>query len=140
GVNPDAGAQPEPVTERSRNVIVWVDARACVVGTYGRLNDTAEIAKILDTLKNVGVTGIVLDLKGSSGFTMYPSNYSRQVTSQDGKTITPGIDYADFFVKRAKERNLKVYASIITFVEGDGPRSIGNVFDDPVFQNEYQSV
>ncbi len=139
-VNPDPDPDPEPDTEGNRNVIVRVDARANVFGTYGRLNDTAEISKILDTLKNVGVTGIVLDLKGSSGFTMYPSNYSRQVTSKDGQTITPGIDYADFFVKRAKERNLKVYASIITFVGGDGPRSIGNVFDDPVFQNEYQSV
>lgn len=135
--DPDPDPQPQP---GKRNVIVWVDARANVFGTYGRLNDTAEISKILDTLKNVGVTGIVLDLKGSSGYTMYPSSYATQVTSQDGKTITPGIDYAQFFISSARQRNLKVYASIITFVEGDGARGIGNVFEDPVFKNEYQSV
>jgi uncharacterized lipoprotein YddW (UPF0748 family) len=127
-------------TVRNREVITWVDARSNVFGTYGRLNDTGEIKKILDTLKSVGVNSLVLDVKGSSGFTMYPSSYTKQVTSMDGKSLPVGVDYVDFFVKAAKARNFKVYASIVTFVEGDQSRGIGNVYEDPVFRDQYQSI
>ncbi len=127
-------------TVRKREVITWVDARSNVFGTYGRLNDTGEIKKILDTLKSVGVNSLVLDVKGSSGFTMYPSSYTKQVTSMDGKSLPVGVDYVDFFVKEAKARNFKVYASIVTFVEGDQSRGIGKVYEDPVFRDQYQSI
>ena len=127
-------------TVRNREVITWVDARSNVFGTYGRLNDTGEIKKILDTLKSVGVNSLVLDVKGSSGFTMYPSSYTKQVTSMDGKSLPVGVDYVDFFVKEAKARNFKVYASIVTFVEGDQSRGIGKVYEDPVFRDQYQSI
>ncbi|KQC01920.1 alpha amylase family protein [Pedobacter sp. Hv1] len=126
--------------ERRREAIVWVDARSNVFGTYGRLSDTAMIKTTLDTLKEVGVTGLVLDLKGSSGYTMYPSNYSPQVTSQDGKSIPAGVDYAGYFIKEAKKRNFKVYASIVTFVEGETSKARGKVFEDAQWKNEYQSI
>lgn len=132
--------KPPVVEERRREAIVWVDARSNVFGTYGRLSDTAMIKTTLDTLKDVGVTGLVLDLKGSSGYTMYPSNYSPQVTSQDGKSIPNGVDYAGYFIKEAKKRNFKVYASIVTFVEGDRSKSKGKVFEDPLWRDEYQSI
>lgn len=143
-----AGPDPEPpgpvkppvTEERRREAIVWVDARSNVFGTYGRLSDTSMIKTTLDTLKEVGVTGLVLDLKGSSGYTMYPSNYSPQIKSQDGKTIPADVDYAGYFIKEAKKRNFKVYASIVTFVEGDRSKSKGKVFEDPLWRDEYQSI
>ncbi|MGF1925102.1 MAG: family 10 glycosylhydrolase, partial [Bacteroidia bacterium] len=141
----DSTSNPDPIKppvteERRREAIVWVDARSNVFGTYGRLNDTAMIKTTLDTLKEVGVTGLVLDLKGSSGYTMYQSNYSPQVTSQDGKSLPAGVDYAGYFIKEAKKRNFKVYASIVTFVEGDRSKSKGKVFEDPLWRDEYQSI
>ena len=143
--NPAIDPTPEPgkppvVEERRKEAIVWVDSRSNVFGTYGRLNDTSMIKTTLDTLKDVGVTGIVLDLKGSSGFTMYPSSYSTYITSQDGKSLPANVDYAAFFIKEAKKRNFKVYASIVTFVEGDRSRSRGKVFEDPLWRDEYQSI
>jgi len=127
-------------TVRNQEVVAWVDARSNVFGTYGRFSDTAQIRRTLDTLKDVGVTSLVVDVKGSSGFTMYPSVYADQVTSADGKSLPAGVDYVDFMVKEAKARHFKVYASIVTFVEGDGSRRIGKVFDDPVFRDQYQSI
>ncbi|MEV4883447.1 family 10 glycosylhydrolase [Chitinophaga ginsengisegetis] len=123
-----------------RNVIVWVDARSNVFGTYGRLNDTAQIKTVLDTLKQTGVTGLVIDVKGSTGYTMYPSAYAKQVTSMDGKSLPANVDYVGFMISEARKRSFKVYASIITFVEGDGGRSIGTVFDDPAFKSRNESI
>ncbi|MEJ5964057.1 family 10 glycosylhydrolase [Pedobacter immunditicola] len=125
-------------TTRRGEAIAWVDARSNVFGTYGRFNDTAKISLTLDTLKSVGVTGLVLDVKMSTGYTMYPSEYSTQVTSMDGKTFTPGVDYVGFMIAAAKKRNLKVYASIITFVEGSANK--GKVYEDPIWRDQYQSV
>lgn len=125
-------------TVRKREAIIWVDARSNVFGTYGRFNDTAKIRRVLDTLKEVGVTGLVIDVKGSTGYTMYPSNYSKQLTTLDGKTFTPGVDYVGFMVSEARKRNFKVYASTVTFVEGSS--SIGKVYEDPLWRDQYQSI
>ena len=132
--------EPDVDTVRKRNVVAWVDARSNVFGTYGRLNDTAGINRVLDTLKMVGVNGLVIDVKGSSGYTMYPSAYATQITTMDGKTITPGVDYVGYMVQEAKKRQFKVYASIVTFVEADGARSSGKLFDDPDFRSKYESI
>ena len=125
-------------TTRLGEAIAWVDARSNVFGTYGRFNDTAKISLTLDTLKSVGVTGLVLDVKMSTGYTMYPSQYSTHVTSMDGKTFTPNVDYVTFMIAAAKKRKMKVYASIITFVEGSSNK--GKVYEDPTWRDQYQSM
>src|SRR5690606_36333227 len=56
------GGNPE-----DRDVLVWVDANSNVFGTYGRFSSKTEIQGVLDTLKDAGVTGLVVDVKGSSG-------------------------------------------------------------------------
>lgn len=123
-----------------RDVLIWVDARSNVFGTYGRLNDTANIKTVLDTLKQVGVNGLVVDVKGSSGYTMYPSAIAKQITTLDGKSITPGVDYVGYMLQEARKRGFKVYGSIVTFVEGDGGRSIGTVYDDADFRSKYETI
>lgn len=135
-VNPGGGdTTPTP----KRDVIAWVDARSNVFGTYGRLSDTNELKKVLDTLKQVGVNGLVVDVKGSSGFTMYPSSIAKQITSLDGKSLPANVDYAAYMLKQARERGFKVYASIVTMVEGDGGRRIGTIFEDPNMA-QYESI
>ena len=138
--NPGDGGEVPADTIRRRQAIAWVDARSNVFGTYGRFNDTAKIRRTLDTLKEVGVTGLVIDVKGSTGFTMYPSTYTKQLTSLDGKSLPADVDYVEFMVNEARKRQFKVYGSIVTFVEGDNSRQTGNVFEDAVFRDQYQSV
>jgi uncharacterized lipoprotein YddW (UPF0748 family) len=125
-------------TIRKGEAIAWVDARSNVFGTYGRFSDTAKIRRTLDTLKEVGVTGLVLDVKASTGYTMYQSNYATQLITLDGKTFTPGVDYVGFMITEARKRNLNIYASIITFVEGSGGK--GKVYEDATWRDQYQSI
>ncbi|WP_315817099.1 alpha amylase family protein [Paraflavitalea speifideaquila] len=135
-VNPVDTSKP---VKPGRNVIAWVDARSNVFGTYGRLNDTTALKKVLDTLQESGVTGLVIDVKGSSGYTMYPSAYTKQLTTFDGKSLPANVDYVGYMIKEARKRNFKVYTSIVTMVEGDGNRQVGPVFDDPAFK-QYESI
>ncbi len=133
----NGGGNPPP--SGSKEVILWMDLRANVFGTYGRFSDTAAIRKTLDTVKSVGVTSLIVDVKASSGYTIYPSSYSKQLTSLDGKTFQPGVDYLAYMITEAKKRQLKVYASTMVMVEGDGGRNMGKVFEEPVWRDQYQS-
>ncbi len=98
--------KPDPETpapnETGKQVLVWVDARSNVFGTYGKFNSKEEIVKILDILKDCGVTGLVIDVKPSSGYTMYNSAYAKEFTSLDGKSKP--TDYVEFLIKEAKRR------------------------------------
>lgn len=76
---------PDPV-ENKKEVLVWVDANSNVFGTYGRFSEKEGITEIMDILQDAGVTGLVVDVKGSSGYTMYPSSYTGEMTERDGKT------------------------------------------------------
>ncbi|MFT3824356.1 MAG: alpha amylase family protein [Chitinophagaceae bacterium] len=140
GGNGGGGGTEIVDTVRKRNVIIWIDSKSNVFGTNGRFNDTAKIKLMMDTLKNVGVTGVVIDVKGSSGYTMYPSAYAKQITSLNGKSITDGVDYVGFMIAEARKRNFKVYASTVTFVEGDASVPMGKLYDDAAFRSNYESI
>src|SRR5690606_25694666 len=120
-----------------RDVLVWVDANSNVFGTYGRFSSKTEIQGVLDTLKDAGVTGLVVDVKGSSGLTMYPSSYTGELTTRDGKTRLS--DYVPFMISEAKKRGFKVYLSVVTFVEGDRT-GFGYVYDNPTYRSKYESI
>lgn len=127
-----------PTQEAGKQVLVWVDARSNVFGTYGKFNSKEEIVKILDKLKDCGVTGLVIDVKPSSGYTMYTSSYAKEFTSLDGKNKPE--DYVEFLISEAKKREMKAYLSIVTFVEGDGGRNMGHAFDHADFKDKYESI
>ncbi|WP_207512543.1 alpha amylase family protein [Longitalea luteola] len=127
-------------TARHRNVLVWIDCRANVYSNSGRFNDTNKIKLVMDTMQNVGVTGLVLDVKGSAGYTMYPSAYAKQYTSIGGISFTPNVDYVEFMIREAHKRNFKIYASTVTFVEGDASRGMGTLYDDAAFRSDYESI
>lgn len=140
GSSNDPGKKPEDnpgAIENKREVLVWVDANSNVFGTYGRFSDKESIKEILDILKDAGVTGLVVDVKGSSGLTMYPSNFTEELVTRDGKTRP--ADYVSFMVSEAKKRGLKVYLSIVTFVDGDR-KGFGYVFNHPDYRSKYETI
>ncbi|MFC3196096.1 alpha amylase family protein [Parapedobacter deserti] len=137
---PDTGDHGDDDVEDitpGKEVLVWVDARSNVFGTYGRFHDKDEARAVLDTLKDCGVTGLVIDVKNSSGWTMYPSAYTDEVKTLDGKNRLD--DYVPFMIAEARERGFKVYLSIVTFVDGDR-RGFGYVYDHPEYRSNYESV
>jgi len=137
GTGGGGGVNPPPAGKKE--VIMWMDLRSNVFGTYGRFSDTSEIRKTLDTLQTVGVTSLIVDVKASSGYTIYPSAHTNQLTTLEGKTFQPGVDYLAYMITEAKKRQLKVYASTMVMVEGDRSRNIGKVFEDPIWRDQYQS-
>jgi len=140
------GTEPEPPTPEStdtlrlKEAVAWIDARSNVFGSQSRFLDTGKIRATLDTMKQVGITGIVLDVKGSSGYTMYDSQYADNAFVKEGKRMPAGVDYVAFMIAEAKRRNMKVFCSMVTFVEGDRVRRQGKVYDDAVFKDQYQSI
>ncbi|SEW53875.1 alpha amylase family protein [Chitinophaga arvensicola] len=138
----DPGEQTDtiPIPTGKKEAIVWIDLNANVFGTYGRFNDTPAIRKTLDTLQSVGITALVVDVKESSGHTVFQSAYTSKVASHNGKSLPANVDYLEYMVKTAKERKMKVYASVMTFVEGDQDDKVGAVYEDPTFKNKYQSI
>lgn len=137
-ITPPKPGVEEPIKSVGKEVLVWVDARSNVFGTYGKFSSKTEIVKILDVLRDCGVTGLVIDVKPSSGYTMYKSNYTTEFTTLDGKTKPE--DYVEFLIAEAKKRKFKTYLSIVTFVEADGARKFGFGFDNPSFREKYESV
>lgn len=125
-------------TSPGKEALVWVDARSNVFGTYGRFSNIVEISNILDTLKDCGITGLVIDVKPSSGHTMYASNYAKEFTTLDGKSKP--TDYVEYVIAEAKKRNMKAYLSIVTFVEGDGSRKMGYAFDNQSYKDKFESI
>lgn len=126
------------VPKPGKQVLVWVDAHSNVFGTYGKFSDKTEIVKILDILKDCGVTGIVLDVKPSTGYTMYNSAHTKEFLSQNGKNKPQ--DYVDFVISESKKRGFKTYLSIVTFVEGTSNGTIGFAADNPDFKEKYESI
>lgn len=120
-----------------REVAIWVDL-ANVYGDYGRFHDTIQIKATLDTLKEVGITTLVVGVKSASGYTIYPSNFTKKIVSQNGKSFPANVDYLAFMTREAKKRNLKILASTNVFVEGDD-KGTGLVYEDANYKN-YQAV
>lgn len=132
--DPEIPTTPQP----GKQALVWVDAHSNVFGTYGKFSDKDEIVKILDILQDCGVTGLVVDVKPSTGYTMYKSAYTKEFTSQNGKTKP--ADYVDFIITEAKKRQMKIYLSIVTFVEGNTNGTVGYAADNPDFKEKYESI
>ena len=134
--------KPDPVettpTKPGKQALVWVDAHSNVFGTYGKFNDKNEIVKILDILKDCGVTGLVIDVKPSTGQTMYASAYNKELATLNGKNKP--TDYVEFIITEAKKRQMKSYLSIVTFVDGDATNARGYAYDNPTYKEKNESI
>lgn len=135
---PDEQTPGDTVATPGKEVVVWVDATANVFNARGRFNDKDEIKIILDSLEIVGATGIVVDIKHNTGYTLYPSSHTKRLSSYRGQTLPE--NYVQYMIEQAKERSLDVYLSINTFVEGNTTDMIGTVYDDPAFRERNESI
>src|SRR5690606_15748856 len=120
-----------------QDAFVWVDAAANVFQGPGRFRDKDDIKLVLDSLKIVGVNGLIIDVKHNSGFTLYESAYTSKLSSLNGYNAL--LDYVDFMISEAREREMKIYFSMNTFVNGNTSSSTGYVYENPTFK-QYESV
>ncbi|MDR2283613.1 MAG: family 10 glycosylhydrolase [Sphingobacterium sp.] len=119
------------------NAFVWVDAMANVFQSPGRFRNKNDIKLILDSLKYVGINGLVIDVKHNTGFTLYESNYTQKLSSYNGLTMLS--DYVEFMFNEARSRQMKVYLAMNTFVYGNTTAGVGYVYNNPGFK-QYESI
>lgn len=119
-------------------VIVWIEAAA----NFSRLSTAEKMSAVFQKLADTGVTGIVVDVKGISGLVSYNSSIAEHFKSWDGTTMADDFDYLQNILTEAKKKNLKVFVSISTFVEGFNHNGVklGKVYSDPEFSKIQSQV
>lgn len=94
--------------------ILWVDATA----NMGFMNSEAKVEALVAKAKDAGFNCIVYDVKPIIGYTMYPSQLTKQLTSWRGNSFVPGYDPVKPLLAAAKRQGIRVYAALNAFSEG----------------------
>ncbi len=119
-------------------VILWIEASA----NFSRLGTADRMATVFQKVANIGVKGIVVDVKGISGLVNYNSKIGQQLKNWNGYTQADGFDYLQNVITEARKKGLKVFASMSVFGEGVnyGGTKYGKVFSDPAFAEMQSQV
>lgn len=128
---PDTHEEVIETWNPGHDAFVWVDATANIFQGPGRFRDKEDIKLILDSLKFVGINGLVIDVKHNTGMTLFDSEYTEKLTTHNGYALIP--DYVEFMVSEAKSRQMKIYFSMNTFVYGNSSGK-GYVYSNPDFR------
>ena len=112
-------------------VILWMEAAA----NFSRLGTAEKMSAVFQKVADMGVKGVIVDVKGISGLVSYNSSIARQLKNWNGYTQSADFDYLQNVIIEAKKKGLKVFASMSVFGEGlnYGGSRYGKVFSDPTF-------
>lgn len=105
---------------QQKHTIMWVEQFV----NAQALNSVEKIESMINTAKEAGITEFAIDVKGCEGFTAYKkTTYSNApymtATIDPKKQVEMDIDFLEEFIQIAHKVNMKVYASINFFVEGN---------------------
>ena len=119
-------------------VILWMEAAA----NFSRLGTADRMSAIFQKVADMGVKGVVVDVKGISGLVSYNSSIAGQLKTWNGYTQASDFDYLQNVITEAKKKGLKVFASMSVFGEGlnYGGTNYGKVFSDTAFANIQSQV
>ena len=112
-------------------VILWMEASA----NFSRLGTADKMAAVFQKAVDMGVKGVVVDVKGIAGLVSYNSSIATPLKNWNGATQATDFDYLQNAITEAKKKGLKVFASMSVFGEGVnyGGTKYGKVFNDPEF-------
>lgn len=113
--------------------LMWFDA----TGNYEMLCNSDSVCYYLDKVKQLGFTDAVIDVKPISGEVLFNSKIAPQLKDWQGYKRTSSFDILELFIAEAHKRNLKVHASLNTFVEGHNYVDRGPVYVD---RQQWQSI
>ncbi|MDI9635584.1 family 10 glycosylhydrolase [Kamptonema cortianum] len=94
--------------------ILWIDATA----NMGRTNSEEKIVALMKKVADVGFNTVVFDIKPISGYTLYPSQHSEQLTEWRDAKYEPGFDPVRIMLREAKSNGLSFLVALNAFSEG----------------------
>ena len=146
---PGNGEEPEnPEPEKAAKArLVWIDAAA---NFEDYANSKQNIADDMARIKETGFTGVIVEVRPTTGGLLFNSDVEKPLTKVDAWTPAyvwlerkENFDYLQEFINAGKEVGLDVYAAINTMVGGKecpyGLGSNGPLFDGSI-STEWASV
>lgn len=104
----------------ARKVILWVDQTA----NARRFQTGEDVRGFLQQVRRVGITDVVLDVKGVEGFVSYKRNdltgrpYVSEVKAPTKAGASPDLDLLEEFIRYGHAEGLQIHASVNVFAEG----------------------
>jgi uncharacterized lipoprotein YddW (UPF0748 family) len=119
-------------------VILWIEADA----NFARLGTAVRMDSVFQKIANMGVKGIVIDVKGVPGLVSYNSTIAEQLKTWNGYTQAANFDYLQNAITEARKYGLKVFVSMSVFTEGMNyyGMKLGKVYTDPTFSSIQSQV
>ncbi|RXF72512.1 hypothetical protein EKH83_01975 [Arcticibacter tournemirensis] len=119
-------------------VVVWIEAAA----NFSRLGTAEKMSSSFQKLVDIGVKGVVVDVKGIPGLVSYHSTIAERLKSWNGSTQAADFDYLRNAITEARKKGLKVFVSMSVFAEGMNyyGTKTGKVFTDPSFADIQSQV
>jgi hypothetical protein len=112
--------------------LMWLDCSA----NWERFSYPDSINYYVEKCYQAGITDLVLDLKGTSGEVLYPSQIAPQKKEWKGFT-RPDFDFVNTFIQSARKHNMRIFAAFNIFCEGHGIFRRGIVYDT---HKDWQSI
>jgi len=115
-----------------KRAFLWFDATA----NFARLSTRDSIVYYLDRCAALGFTDVVVDVKPITGEVLYPSAFAPRMNSWNGFTRPETFDFLGVFLGEARQRRLRVHASLNVFVAGHNYFDRGLVYStNPEWQS-----
>lgn len=112
--------------------IMWLDCSA----NFERFSYPDSIRYYVEKCHDVGITHLVLDIKGNTGEVLYPSKYAAQ--KKEWKNFKrPDFDFINTFIQVAHEYKMVIFAGMNIFADGQNILKRGAIYDK---HKKWQSV
>ncbi len=98
------------------NYFVWIE----ITANRKRILDKALFSEAMEKCAGCGIDSVVLSVKDTSGFTLYPSKFAPHYSQFDDRF--ENTDYLKQCLEIIHEKGMKMYAAIDVFAEGNKRR------------------
>lgn len=113
-----------PAKSTAKPKLMWLDCSA----NFKRFSYPDSIRYYVDKCAEAGITHLVLDIKDNSGEVLYPSRYAMQKKEWKGFD-RPEFDFINTFIDAARSKQLKIFAALNVFADGQGIFKRGYVYN-----------
>ena len=100
-----------------KNYFVWIE----ITANQDTILDKNCFTQAMRKCRGVGIDSVILSVKDTSGFVLYPSKYAKHYSKYNSKF--ENIDYLQQCINIIHELGMKIYASFDVFAEGNKKNS-----------------